>query len=103
MKIKCDSKEYDIPKFQVGDWEKIIISYDKFMAKSEVETLLSPEGIKEQVEFYYLLLHDAYPELTRNKLRKMPLYQLGMEFTGMLFTELMKVPLGLELANENEA
>ena len=103
MKIKCDSKEYELPDLTVDQWLKIITAYDKIAEKTGSTTLFEPEGVESTLEFYYLLLHDSYPELTRNKLKKMPLYQLGLEFSGKVLASLTEIPLGSESAKENEA
>jgi hypothetical protein len=103
MKIKCDGKEYKIPDLNVDQWLKIITAYDKFMEKAGGTNLIDPAGVEANLEFFYLLLHDTYPELTRNKLKKMPLYQLGLEFTGQILGALTEIPLGSESAKEKEA
>ena len=103
MKIKCDGKEYDIPDLTVDQWLKIITAYDKIAEKTGSTTLFEPEGVESTLEFYYLLLHDSYHELTRNKLKKMPLYQLGLEFSGKVLAALTEIPLDSGSAKEEKA
>lgn len=103
MKIKVDSKDYDIPDLTVENWLKVITAYDKFSAKAGSTSLFEQEGVESTLEFYYLLLHDSYPELTRNKLKKMPLYQLGLTFSGQVLAALTEIPLGSESADEEKA
>ena len=103
MKIKCDGKEYDIPDLTVDQWLKIITAYDKVAEKTGSTTLFEPEGVESTLEFYYLLLHDSYSELTRNKLKKMPLYQLGLEFSGKVLAALTEIPLDSESAKAEKA
>lgn len=103
LKIKCDGKEYDIPELTVEQWLKIITAYDKYVEKLSNASLFDPRGVESTLEFYHLLLHDAYPELTRQKLKKMPFYQLGVDFSGRVITQLTKVPFDFEpLASEGE-
>ena len=102
MKIKCDGKEYDIPDLTVEQWLKVITAYDKASTKANSTSLFEPSGVESTLEFYYLLLHDTYPELTRNKLKKMPLYQLGLTFSGQVLASLTEIPLGSESAESEE-
>jgi hypothetical protein len=93
LRIKVDKKDYALPDLDVDQWLKIIAAYEKAQEKAGTASLLDADGINATVEFYFLLLHDTYPELTRNKLKKMPLYQLGVEFSGKVFMALTEIPL----------
>lgn len=94
LKIKCDGKEYAIPDLNVDQWLKVIKTYDEKPGKAVSTSLFEAEGVETTLEFYYLLLHDTYPELTKNKLRKMPLYQLGIQFSGLVIGALTEIPFG---------
>lgn len=103
MKIKCDKKEYEIPDLDVDQWRKVIKIYNKATAKADSESLFTDAGIDASLEFYFALLNPHYPELTKNKLGKMPLYQLAGPFTIKVFQTLTEIPLDSENAEEEKA
>lgn len=94
LKIKVGGKDYDIPDLDFDHWQKIIDKVEK-RNEGEIETagMLSPQGIKDAVEFFFDLLNPYHPEVTKRVLGKMPVYQGGMEFTAKIIAELMHVPL----------
>ena len=99
IKIKVGDKEYDIPDLDVDHWVSIIERDEK---RNEERSLFKAEGVKEQIEFFYDLLHPYHNEITRKVLGKMPMYQLSPLFVAKIMAELLQIPLDSDIEEESQ-
>lgn len=98
VKIKVADKEYDIPDLDVDHWVSIIEKDEK---RETERSLFKAEGVKEQVDFFYDLLHPYHNEITRKVLGRMPMFQLSPLFVTRIMAELLQIPLDTEPEKEN--
>jgi hypothetical protein len=92
FKIKVGDKEYPLPDLDFDHWMKVVKALEKRNEK-EADNLYTSGGIEGVIQFYYDLLNPYYPEVTKKVLGKMPPYQGGIEFMGLLALEFQKIPL----------
>jgi len=93
--IKVGDKDYPLPDLDFDHWRKVIEQVEKRNAREEQNIgMISVQGIDDARDFFYDLLNPYHPEVTKKTLGKMPPFQGGTEFFGLLLTELMAVPLG---------
>jgi len=87
--LEVAGKKYKIPSVTVKTLRKAAacISFEDPLKLKDGDYL---DGV---VEFYHLLLKDAYPEITKAKLEDMPAYQTAIEFVTMAKIAAMQRPL----------
>lgn len=92
--IKVGDKDYPLPDLDFDHWRKVMDQVEKRNAR-EVDNkgMLSVQGIDDAKDFFFDLLNPYHPEVTKKVLGKMPPFQGGTEFFGLLLIELMTVPL----------
>lgn len=107
MKIEVDKKKYELPEFEIDKWESVQKVFEKVQKKAEGNdnaglggNILNKENTDDAVDFYYAILHDAYPELTKNKLKKMPVYQAASPFMIKIILHYNDIPLDSDTEKE---
>jgi hypothetical protein len=105
LNITVDGKDYAVPDITAGDWRKVLKANQKIREKygDAADSLFAEEGIDAAIEFYHALLGPHYPELTKNKLEKMPMHQLTGAFVARVFAALGEIPLGSAPPSESES
>lgn len=91
MKIIVGGREIGIDKLKVRltDWREL----SALIREVEGGELSDDEAVDKTLDFYERLLKIFDPNVTREELEQMPVYQLGVEFMSELFTYLFTVPL----------
>lgn len=100
LKIKVGDKEYDLPDLDYDHWLSVLENEEK---RSEDRRMITSDGVKSSIDWFYDLLNPYYPELTKKVLRKMPVHQGGSLFTAKIIAELMHIPLDSEAMKENQS
>jgi len=92
--IKVGDKDYPLPNLDFDHWKKVIEQVERRNAR-EVNNngMISVQGIDDARDFFFDLLNPYHSEITKKVLGKMPPYQGGTEFFGLMLIELMRVPL----------
>jgi len=104
LKITVDKKEYEIPELTAGDWRKVVVAHRKFREKhgEDADNLFTEKGIDAAIDFYFALLNPHYPEITRNKLEKMPMRQMTAMFVTKVYLALTEIPLDSASLSESD-
>lgn len=90
MTIHIGENEYRVPVLSVKQYKKIVKYCDE---QSDKGILTETDNLEYVLGYLYLLLHDAYPEVTREALEEMPMWQAGKEFFLQLHDEVYRPPL----------
>ncbi len=88
IKIVVGEREYPLPRLKLKEYKKLL----KKIAEQD-ENQSEEAALEFMREFYYELLSIENPEITREDLDEMPLYQFGAEFLVKLKLALFHIPL----------
>jgi len=89
MTVEVGGKKYKIPSVTIKVFRKAVAC----LSFEDPLKLKDGDYLDNVVEFYYLLLKDTYPELTKAKLEDMPAYQTDIEFVVLAKVAAMQRPL----------
>ena len=87
--LEVAGKKYKIPSVTIKVFRKAV----KCLSFEDPLKLKDEDYLDNVVNFYYLLLSDEYPELTKAKLEDMPAYQTAIEFVVLVKIAAMQRPL----------
>lgn len=89
--IRVGDKSYDIPNLTLKQYKKVVKTLENQPIDENTNEL---EALDFTKDFYYNLLKTEHPELKKEQMDDMPIYQYGAEFIIKLKMALFRIPLG---------
>jgi hypothetical protein len=89
LKITVGDKKYDVPTLTFKQYKATLKTLE-----NQTEDMGEPEALEFTRDFFYKLLKPEHPQIKKEDLDDMPIYQYGAEYIIKLKMALFRIPLG---------